>query len=205
MSTIKTVKSSVKNWYIPLLVGLFFVILGLFFIFSPADSFSTLSSLFSLVFVVSGLSEIVFSLRNRDEIDNWGWTLMIGVLTMLVGIIIFNHPEITFTTLSLFVGFTLLFRSVSAVSHSIDLKNYGEETHWKTLLSLGVIGFILSLVLLWNPLIVGSFVSILIGLVFTALGAFSIFLSLKLKKLKGKVSNVKQNLKERIESFSDND
>jgi uncharacterized membrane protein HdeD (DUF308 family) len=193
---LKSIKTTVKNWYIPLVVGLIFLLLGVYCIFSPVESFKTLSMFFSIAFIISGLSEIIFSFSNRDEIDNWIWTLMFGFLTLVIGVLIFNRPEITFRTLSLFVGITLLFRSISAVSNSVDLKSYGEETQWKTLLIIGLIGLILSIVLLWNPLIVGGFVSVLIGLAFLAVGAFSVFLSLKLKKLKNKSQDIKSKIQE---------
>lgn len=192
---LKTVKTSVKNWYMPFFMGLVFLVLGIYCIFSPVNTFVALSGLFSIAFIFSGISEIIFSISNRDEIDNWGWTLMIGFVTLLMGILIFNRPEITFRTLSLFVGITMLFKSISGVSHAIDLKSYGEETQWKTLLAIGILGVLLSIILLWNPLIVGSFVSVLIGLVMVAIGAFSIFLSLKLKKLKNRSKDIKEKVK----------
>jgi uncharacterized membrane protein HdeD (DUF308 family) len=203
VSGLKTVKTTIKNWYIPMVVGLIFLILGLYCIVSPVESFRTLSLFFSMAFIISGVSEIIFSISNKDEIDNWGWTLMFGLVTLIIGLLIFNRPDITFKTLSLIVGITLLFRSISSVSHAIDLKSYGEETQWKTLLGIGIIGVILSVVLLWNPLIVGGFVSVLIGLTFSIIGIFSMFLALKLKALKNRSQEIKQNIREKAKSFSE--
>ena len=79
----KTVKNTVKYWYIPLIIGLTFIGTGIYTLVSPLESYVALSIIFSLSFLFSGLAEMVFSVANRDEIDNWGWTLAFGILTFL--------------------------------------------------------------------------------------------------------------------------
>lgn len=199
---LKTVKNSVKNWYIPFVVGLIFIGMGLYSMFSPVESFSMLSKVLAFSFITSGIAEIMFSFNNREELENWGWTLIFGLVTLLVGLLIFNRPEITFNTLSLFVGITIMFRSISAISYAIDLKKH-DASQWKTLLLFGILGVIFSFILLWNPLLAGSTVAVLMGLALIAVGAFSVFLSLKLKKLKKASNTVIKGFKEKADTFSD--
>ena len=77
---LKTVKDVIKHWYIPLLVGLFFVVVSIIAFSSPMSSLLTLSVLFALSFIFGGLSETVFSFLNRDRLESWGWTLAFGVV-----------------------------------------------------------------------------------------------------------------------------
>lgn len=69
---LKTVKDVIKYWYIPLLVGLFFVVVSIIAFSSPMSSLLTLSVLFALSFIFGGLSETVFSFLNRDRLESWG-------------------------------------------------------------------------------------------------------------------------------------
>ncbi|MGB3065991.1 DUF308 domain-containing protein [Sphingobacterium thalpophilum] len=67
-SFFKTVRSSIKHWYIPLIVGILFIVLGFYTITTPVVSFLTLAYLFSWSFMISGILEIIFAVQNRDEI-----------------------------------------------------------------------------------------------------------------------------------------
>jgi uncharacterized membrane protein HdeD (DUF308 family) len=92
-SFLKTVTNTVKHWYIPLIVGLIFIGIGIYTLISPLESYLALSIIFSLSFLFSGLAEIIFSISNRNEIDNWGWTLAFGILTFLLGVLLIVRPS----------------------------------------------------------------------------------------------------------------
>lgn len=74
-SLFKKVKIAIDYWYIPLLVGLLFVGIGIWSFITPLAAYLTLALLFSISFLVSGIFDIIFALSNRKKIDNWGWTL----------------------------------------------------------------------------------------------------------------------------------
>lgn len=203
MKTIKTVQHSVKNWYILLIVGLIFLGAGIYAFFSPAESFLALSLLFAWSFLISGAIEIAFSISNREELENWGWTLIFGVITFLVGLLLLARPEITMITLSLSLGFLVLFRSIGAISFALDLKNYDDNSGWGNLLALGILGVLFSFLLLWNPAFAGSTIVFWTGLALVIAGIFSIYLSLKLRKLKGMSQKVSSELRERFANLQE--
>lgn len=180
---LKTVRKSVNQWYIPLIIGLIFIAVGIWTLALPVESYLTLTIVFSISFIISGVAEISFSISNRNEIDNWEWTLMFGLVTLFMGIFLLIHPIISFTTLPLFVGFLMLFRSIGGVSFAIDLDNYGIED-WGYLLGVGILGIICSFVLIWNPVLAGATVVIWTGIALITGGAYNVYLSLRLRKLK---------------------
>ena len=174
---IKSIKEAVKYWYIPLLVGLIFVIVSIVAFTSPNSSLLALSILFSLSFLFGGLSEIVFSVVNRHQMENWGWSLAFGIITFIVGFSLVIHPALSLSVLAFYIGFVILFRSVAAISFALDIKSYGSK-NWGTLLTLGIIGVIFSFILIWNPVFAGMSIVILVALNFLIAGLFSVFLSL---------------------------
>lgn len=147
---IKSIKNSVQYWYLPLISGLLFIGMGIFTFNHPLASYVTLSFLFSLSFLLSGLSEIVFSISNKNELDNWGWTLTFGLITFIMGILLLIHPEISLTTLPLYVGFTVLFRAIGSIGYSIELRSYKVQD-WGYLLIVGLLGLLFSFLLIRNP------------------------------------------------------
>ncbi len=182
---LKTIKGAVNYWYLPLIVGLLFLVIGVYTFMSPAEAYLTLAILFSISYIFSGISDIFFAVANRDELDNWGWALAIGVVTLLVGILLYIHPEITMVTLPFMIGFLMLFRSVSGIGFALDLKNYGGKA-WGYLLALGILGTLISFFLLFNPVAAGMTLVAATGLVMLIIGIFHVMLALKLRKLKGK-------------------
>jgi uncharacterized membrane protein HdeD (DUF308 family) len=197
---LKTVTNTVKYWYIPLIVGLIFIGIGVYTIISPLKSYLALSILFSLSFLFSGISEIIFSISNRKEIDNWGWTLTFGILTFLLGVLLVMNPVISITTLPIYVGFVMLFRSIMGISYALELKNYG-VLDWGNLMVLGILGLIFSFVLIWNPLFAGMTIVFWTGLAIISGGAFSVYLSFKLKKIKSLPNKISDDLKNRYNAI----
>jgi uncharacterized membrane protein HdeD (DUF308 family) len=197
---LKTIKEAVKNWYIPLIVGLFFVIISVVAFASPTSSLLALSIFFALSFLFGGLSEIVFSVVNRHQMENWGWTLSFGIITFIVGLSLTIHPKLSLTVLAFYIGFGILFRSVAAISFALDIKRYGSK-NWGVLLALGFLGAIFSFILIWNPVFAGLSIILLIALSFLFAGLFSIYFSLQLRKLHQSPKTISLELKKRYNNI----
>lgn len=196
----KSIRKAIKHWYIPLLLGLLFIGIGIWVFKTPLESYLTLAKLFSISFILYGLGEVIFSISNKDELENWGWMLTSGIFTLLVGILLVMNPAISAITLPFYVGFVILFRSIGAISFSLDLKSYG-VLDWGNLMAIGVLGVIFAFILIWNPLFGGLSVVVWTALAFIIAGVYSIYFSFKLKKLHDiplKISNELMNKYEDI-------
>ncbi len=178
----KRARRAVKNWYLPLLAGLVLIAIGIWTFANPEDTYVALATLFALSFAITGFFESLFSINNRDILDGWGWTLVMGLLTLLVGVVMLMKPEISQLTLPFYIGFVVLFRSFQAISVAIDLRNF-RVMAWGNLMVLGVLGVILGFILLWNPLFAGLSAVIWTGMAFIVAGVFNVVLSFRLKKL----------------------
>ncbi|MCH4553773.1 HdeD family acid-resistance protein [Aestuariibaculum lutulentum] len=197
---LKTIRNSVKHWYIPLIVGLLFAGLGIYALMSPVESFLALAFMFSLSFIFSGIGEITFAMANKDEMDNWGWNLAFGIMTFLIGILLMSKPEISLVTLSFYIGFLMLFRSMMGISYALELKQYG-VSDWTKLMIVSVLGVVFSFILIWNPVLAGMTIIFWIGLTLIVVGAFSIYLSIKLKKLNAMPGKISDELKSRYDAI----
>lgn len=197
---LKTLKRTIKHWYIPLLVGLFFVIVSVVVFASPAGSLLALSLLFSLSFLLGGISEIVFSLANKDQLDNWGWSLAFGIITFVVGLLLLLNPAMSIAVLAFYIGFVILFRSISTIGFAMDVKKYGSK-NWGGLLVIGIVGTIVSFMLIWNPVFAGMSVVVLVALSFLFAGLFNIFFSFQLRKLHKSSKKISADLKERYDTL----
>ncbi|WP_413533801.1 HdeD family acid-resistance protein [Empedobacter brevis] len=196
----KSIKNSVKYWWILLLIGLLFVGLGIYTFAFPTTSYVMLSIFFAVSFLFSGISEIIFSISNKDEIDSWGWTLTYGIITTIVGFMLVTNTLLSLQVFAFYVGFLVLFRSISGISYAFELKNYGVKD-WGVSLFLAIIGLILSIILLSSPQLAGLTAVAWLGLAIISSGLFAIFISFQLKRIKDLPNNVSDDLRSRYEEI----
>jgi len=193
-SFFKTIRSSIKHWYIPLIIGILLILLGFYTISTPVAAFLTLAILFSWSFIISGILEIIFAVQNKDEVD--------GILYTLFGILLIANPLLSASTLAFIVGFYALFKSFQLLSFSFDLKNYGSKS-WGWNLLFAILGIIFSFILLWNPLFAGFSLVIWTGMAISTVGFAACVFAFQLKSLKDIPSKLPDEWKERYQKLKE--
>lgn len=196
-SIFKTVRSAVKNWWLPLIMGLIFILTSIWTFMSPNESYLALAIVFSISFLVSGFLEIVFSISNREVLQGWGWTLAFGILTVVVGVLLLSNMELTTASLPLYVGFLLMFQSFMGIGYAFDLKSYG-VLDWGNLLALGILGVLFSFILIWNPIFGGMTLVIWTGIAFMVVGIYNIYIAFRMRKIHRNWNKVSDDLKNKI-------
>ncbi len=197
---IKTIRTAVKQWYLPLIVGIILIALGFYVLSTPLTSYLALSFVFSISFLFSGVMEIIFAFNNKNEIDGWGWYLAGGILNTLFGLILLNNPAVSLATLPFVIGFFVMFKSVQYLSLSLDLKQYGIKS-WGWILVFAILGIIFSFVLIWNPVFAGLTIVIWTGMSIISAGFASCILAFQLKKLKNISSKTPEDWKRKYEEL----
>jgi uncharacterized membrane protein HdeD (DUF308 family) len=180
---IESVKDTIKHWYLPLILGILFIIVGILAIITPQATYLSLALIFSMTFLFVGILEIVFSISHRKQLDGWGWSLASGIFSTITGVLLIIYPQVSIITLPLFVGFVVLFHSIMSIAWSIELKKY-KVSNWGWLLFAGILGAIFSFLLMLNPVIAGLTIAIWTGIALITIGIFHIHFSIELKKLK---------------------
>lgn len=102
--------------------------------------------------------------------------------------------------LALYVGFVILFRSISTVSFALDVKRYGSP-NWGWLLALGILGALFAIILIWNPVLAGMTIVFWTGLAFLLSGIFSIFFSMQVRKLHKHSEKISSEWRERYHAL----
>ncbi|MBP1637353.1 MAG: hypothetical protein H6Q18_142 [Bacteroidetes bacterium] len=202
MNTIlKSLKEAVKYWYLPLIVGVLFVVLGIYVFFVPAETYLTLSVLFSISFLISGLLDIYFSILNSKILSGWGWYLVGGLFSTAMGVYLLVNPAISLVILPYVVGFTLLFRSFLFLGFSFELKGLNILS-WGNVALTSILGIIFSFLLLISPVATGFSLVVITACVFIFAGISSIALSFNLKKMKDYPNKISSELKAKFESIN---
>ncbi|MCL1673015.1 hypothetical protein CMU54_16785 [Elizabethkingia anophelis] len=174
-----------KHWYFPLITGIIFTILGFYIFTIPIQNYILLAIFFSMSFLILGLSDIVFAVQNSNSLNGWGWYLVSGILSLVIGMHLSIDDSISISALIYIVSFTLMFRSFLTLGFSIDLSEM-DINNWEPLAFLSIAGVIPTFILIANPLLSGSFLVNLTAISFILCGISTIYLAFRLKKIKNR-------------------
>jgi uncharacterized membrane protein HdeD (DUF308 family) len=81
-----------KNWWIFLLLGVVNIIAGLVCFLNPGLTAVFLVTIMGFSWLFSGALEIYAAIRLRKEIENEGWLILGGVLSVIAGIFVIANP-----------------------------------------------------------------------------------------------------------------
>ncbi len=189
----KAIRSSISHWYIIFLIGLIYLGLGLMIMLRPEASLIALDTLLGICFLIAGAIEIVFSITNRREIHHWGWPLVMGIVTILIGVLFLSNPKFSILLITLTLGFLVLFRSIAAVTFSLELKQYGAR-FWSVLMGIAILGIFFAFTLLMSHMLGSDRVVLWTWLALLSAGLYNLVLSLRLRKLKGISARLSEEL-----------
>lgn len=197
---LSAVDADVKHWYVPLIIGVVFILMGIYVFSIPIAVYITLSIFFSLSFLTSGIFEIFFAISNRKVLSGWGWYLVSGIIGLVFGIYLIIQPGLSMAILPFFVGFGLFFRSAYMLGIAFDMKSYG-FINWGNVALMSGLGLVVSFLLVANPIFTGISLVVLTSLSFIFTGVAAVMLSFDLKKLKNAPAKVKADLKDQVEKL----
>jgi uncharacterized membrane protein HdeD (DUF308 family) len=102
------------GFFLHLVNGILSIVVGFLLATSPGASAVVLTLLLAMFFMAAGLFRICTALMMR--FPSWGWRLLNGVVTLILGILIWNQwPLSGMWVIGLFVGIDLIFSGWSSV------------------------------------------------------------------------------------------
>ncbi len=112
-----------KNWWILLLEGLVSIIAGIFVFALPATTLIILVYLVAIWAIITGIFEFLASLMASWAAPGKIFIGVSGVLSVILGIVIFIYPLFTITAAIWLIGIYALLIGLSLVFFSLKLKS----------------------------------------------------------------------------------
>lgn len=172
-----------RFWWIPLITGLLSIAIGIWCLCSPESSLPVLAYVFAGVFCATGILNIVYGIVNSAPYSNWGWSLALGLIEIVVGIWLFMMPESQLITVFIFtIALYLIFVTIYAICESFVLASYAGD--WLAFMLIFLFAtLVFAFIFLAGPIAGGIAVWLYIGISFITFGCYRIMLSLKLRKI----------------------
>ncbi len=200
---IKTITNTIKYWWIPGLIGLVLIVVGVWCFAEPTGTYSAITDVFSLALLLIGLGEIYFAISNRETLTGWGWYLTGGILSLIFGIVLLVNEELPEKIIPYFFTFFLLYRSIQGLGISFDLKERG-ILQWGNLAIISILGILFSFLLMIYPLLMEALLVSIVGLAFMFIGVIGVVISFTLNRIKTAPKRLGRKLRHKIQDFEKN-
>ncbi len=110
-----------SGFMLQILLGILYVIVGYILMDRPAEGAASLTLVIAAFLMVGGLIRIVVSMSERFA--GWGWSLLNGIVTLLLGLMIYRQwPMTGLIAIGLFVGIEMIFNGWYWIMLAIGLK-----------------------------------------------------------------------------------
>ncbi|MBW2973772.1 DUF308 domain-containing protein [Candidatus Woesearchaeota archaeon] len=145
-SDVKKLGKLVKTaWWMLLLRGIAFLILGLLFLWRPLETTSLLIWIWGLYLLVDGVFSTVFAIKHHAKLKKWGLLLLQGLLGIIVGLVALFKPvfftAIAELTILLLIGVALIVLGVLQILATIEFKSGSMFIGAVVLILLGILYF----------------------------------------------------------------
>ncbi len=197
-NSLNFIRNSIKNWWLILLVGALFIAGAIYMFSNPEATYEALAVIFSILIIAIGVFQIVFAISNSDSMKGWGWTLVLGILSLMAGIILVSYPDVDAVAYALFVGLYFLFQSVGTIGSAFDLRDYGTKG-WGWLLVLGILGMVISFFLIRRLDVAALTAVMLTGINLLILGIVFIIAAFEFRRIQRMPERVSKELQDQVE------
>ena len=104
------------------LLGVISLIIGLYAVRHAALTLLVLAVLLGIFWIISGVIELFTALSHR-EMRGRGWTLLMGILSVLAGIVVLAYPGISLLVLAIFLSIWLLIFGAMEIVLAFQLRS----------------------------------------------------------------------------------
>ncbi len=129
-------------------IGILVALAGIVVLFWPGLSLVMLATIAGVFLIFAGIFDFVMWWNVRGT-DGAGWTLLTGILDLLLGAMFLIHPVVAAGVITLFVGCFVIAYGAFAIIGSIGMKKY--TSYWWLMLLNGIISLICGILFVVSP------------------------------------------------------
>ena len=162
-------------WWVPLLQGIAAVLIGIFLITNPAATTVFLIQVLGWYWLITGIISIIMIFVDSS---GWGWKLFAGILGILAGFYIVNHPMIS--TLMVPTVLIIVLAIQGIIIGIINLIQAFQGAGWGAGI-LGAISIFFGIILLGSPLMAAVALPWVLGIFGIVGGIFAIIAAFRMR------------------------
>ena len=164
--------------WIGLIVGILLVALGIFTFIRPGAALTGLVFLYGFLAVCTGIGDLLFYVKTERH-TGFGPTISLvsGILSLLVGLMLLLHPGAGRWAMSLLFPLWFIAHCISQFSHLPMIRMVAGNAYYYISLILNILGLVLGFILLLSPAAALFSLNLIIGFYLIILGLDTIILA----------------------------
>ena len=172
---------SSSSYLTSIIFSVLLIIFGVIIIMNPAGTMTAFAIMISILMIVSGLTNIFLFMSLRDFKGSI-YYLIEGGISIILGIMLLSNQSALENLLPFLIGFWIALKSVTAVVTAIEWKKRTYPA-WKSLMTGGIIGILLALLIAAVPKIVSMSISLILGITMIIMGIVIIVFVINLRRI----------------------
>lgn len=170
-----------KSWGWVLFFGVVTLILGVLVVLKPKDTIYAFAILLGIWLFVAGLFRIVMAIADSEDTGGTRWLMVVlGLLSVVVGILFLRHTEETVTTLAFLIGLFWVIGGI--IEFFTAYTDEGSPTRiWR--IAMGVLAFAAGIVTLVVPHLTLATLAVIMGIWLIIYGVLEIALAFQVRHL----------------------
>jgi uncharacterized membrane protein HdeD (DUF308 family) len=157
------VRAATGGWWLVLLAGVISIAVGVALLLKPGDSLETLAVIAGIFVLVDGLIELAASLFHGTQ--SRGMVALLGVLSVIVGVLLIRHPISGITAIALLIAIWLIAAGVVRIVAAFEVDG---PRGWG--IFAGLVAMAAGTVIIVDPSIGYTTLALLAGIAFIAHG-----------------------------------
>jgi len=162
-------------WWLVLIEAIAAIIIGILLLINPGSTLIVLIRLLGFYFLITGVLSIISIFIDSSA---WGWKLFSGILGILAGIVIVDHP--LWATLIVPTTFIIVIAIFAIIIGVINLIHAFRGAGWGKA-ALGALSILLGVVLLSRPLLATISLPLILGILALAGGFLALIDAFRLR------------------------
>ena len=167
-----------RSWWMILLWGVVTVLAGLLTIAWPGRTIVVVAILIGIQFLVSGILRLISAFAFEGE-GHRAWDVLVGLASVVVGILCLKDVFQTIAALSLIVGILWVVQGISEFFAGVA----GLSMHRGLTILMGILGFVAGVVVLTYPITSVLALAWVLGVWLTAYGVMLIAAAFTVRRL----------------------
>ena len=123
MNEFMAISYSTTGWkWVHGFLGVLFVLVGIYALWNPYDTFATLAALVGIFLLIKGIFDISAAFITKDEFELWWMQLVIGLIEILLAFWVAGDFKEKAILLVIYVGIIALARGITEIFVAFKLK-----------------------------------------------------------------------------------
>ncbi len=162
-------------WWLVLIEGIAAIIIGILLLIQPGMTAAVLVQVLGIYWFITGILSIVGIFIDSSA---WGWKLFVGILGIIAGILILQHPlwstVLIPTTIIIVLGIEGIIIGIVNIVRAFQGAGFGTGI-------LGALSILFGIILLANPVIGAFALPIVLGIFAIVGGILAVIAAFRLK------------------------